>query len=138
MDETRERGYEDPGARTPEIERGATGVRILLTLLFAVIWRLVDTLVVATVALGLLWTLIVRRAPPLRVRAISNRLVTYGYQIGRYVTQNQARVPFPFSDFPEPLEPSEELGADSATELWRSADRPGPRGQAFASEPPTS
>ena len=98
-------GYEaneDQDAQGDEaIQRFDTGLRILLTLLFAIIWGLVETVLGTIVLFGLGWTLVTRRAPPARLRDIANRLVTYTYRIWRYVTQNEPQVPFPFSDFPD-------------------------------------
>ena len=53
----------------------------------------------------LLFTLITRRPPGMRVRELANRITTYYYRLLRYLTYNESRAPFPFSDFPEPLEP---------------------------------
>jgi len=99
------------------ISRFDTGLRVLLTLLFAVIWGLTETVLGAIVVFGLIWSLVTRQAPPPRLRDVANRLVTYAYHIWRYLTQNDPEVPFPFSDFPEAIEPSSDLGADEALEL---------------------
>lgn len=101
----------------PRIERRDTGVRILLTVLFALIWGLVESGLALIVVFALVWALITRQAPPPRLREFSNRLVSYAYRVWRYLTQNEARVPFPFSEFPQPLEPPAELGGDAAEEL---------------------
>jgi len=99
------------------IRRGDTGVRILLTVLMAIIWSILRPVVGVAVFLSLLWTLITEQAPPYRVRELLNRLVTYRYRVGRYVTYNTAKVPFPFSDFPDAIEPPEDLGRDAAAEV---------------------
>ena len=111
----------------PRIERRDTGLRIVLSLLFAVIWGLLETLLAATIVLSLIWTLVLEHAPPLRLRRLTNRLVTYSYQIWRYLTQNTSRVPFPFSDLPRALEPPDELGSDEASEVRRAAGWDEPR-----------
>ncbi len=41
-----------------------------------------------------------RRPPNNRVRSFANRTLSYLYRITRYLTYNQSKVPFPFSDFP--------------------------------------
>ncbi len=87
------------------IDRRDTGLRILLTLLFGVVERVIQALLGIVVILGLLIALFTRRPPPPRLRAFANRVVTYSYRIGRYLTYNESRVPFPFSEFPEPIEP---------------------------------
>ena len=89
-----------------EIERGETGIRILLFLLFAVIFRLGTLVLAAVVVFELLYALITQRPPTDRVRSFANRILTYLYRITRYLTYNQSEVPFPFSDFPPEVEPS--------------------------------
>jgi hypothetical protein len=100
-----------------EIDRSDTGVRVLLTLLFAVIWGVMESLLAVIVIFSLIWSLITREAPPLRLRELSNRMVSYAYRIWRYITLNEARVPFPFTDFPDALEDPSELGSDRPSEL---------------------
>ncbi len=89
-----------------EIDRKDTGIRILLAILFILISYVIDMIVGLIVVFGLVWALITKQAPALRVRSLANRIITYSYRIGRYLTYNEARVPFPFSDFPEALEES--------------------------------
>ena len=88
-----------------EIPRMETGHRIALTLLFAIVAGAIRTVLSLIVAFELLFTLITRRPPGMRVRALANRITTYHYRLLRYLTYNESRVPFPFSDFPEALEP---------------------------------
>ncbi len=88
-----------------EIERGTTGVRCLLTLLFLIIARVVGTVILIIVLFELAYTLITMSPPPERLRAFANRAVAYVYRIMRYVTYSEARAPFPFVDFPDELEP---------------------------------
>lgn len=107
-----------------EIARRDTGVRILLTLLFAVIWGVLETVLAAVVVFGLIWALLTEQAPPPRVREFANRLVSYGYRMWRYITHNEARVPFPFSEFPEAVEPPGDLGRDEAEQVRELLDRP--------------
>lgn len=90
----------------PEIDRRDTGIRIALTLLFAIIHGVVvDTVLGVIIVFNLLWCLITRQPPSARLRELANRIVTFDYRIQRYLTYNEATLPFPFSDFPEPLEP---------------------------------
>jgi hypothetical protein len=88
-----------------EIPRKETVHRIALTLLFAIIAGAMRTVLALIVVFELLFTLITRRPPGTRVRELANRISTYYYRLLRYLTYNESRVPFPFSDFPEPLEP---------------------------------
>ena len=103
--------------RDHDISRFDTGLRILLTLLFALIWGLVEAVLGFIVLFGLGWTLLTRQPPPAGLRDVANRLVTYTYRIWRYVTQNEPEIPFPFSEFPAALEPTSDLGADNAAEF---------------------
>jgi hypothetical protein len=89
-----------------EIDRKDTGIRILLTLLFALIAGVVESMVALIIVFALFWALITKQPPGLRVRALANRIITYYYRIGRYLTYNESLVPFPFSEFPEALEES--------------------------------
>ncbi len=90
-----------------EIERKDTGIRILLTLLFALIAGLVEAILTLAVVFELLWALITKQPPGLRVRELANRALGYYYRIWRYMTYNESQLPFPFSDFPDALEPSQ-------------------------------
>ena len=89
-----------------EIERGETGIRILYTLLFFVIGRVVETVLIATILFELLWALVTRESPPARVREFANRAISYFYRIGRFLTYNDPAPPFPLDDFPRELEPA--------------------------------
>lgn len=87
-----------------EIERRDTATRAGLTILFWIVRGLVDSAIGLIVIFSVFFAGVTRRAPSARVRSLANRIVTYEYRIGRYLTFNDSRVPFPFSDFPEPLE----------------------------------
>jgi hypothetical protein len=89
-----------------EIDRKDTGIRILLTILFALIVGVVESVLGLIILFALLWALITKRAPGVGVRALANQIITYYYRIGRYLTYNDSLVPFPFSDFPDALEES--------------------------------
>ena len=91
---------------TAEIDRSETGIRILLTILFAFVRGVVDSLLGVIVLFELLWTLITRQPPSPRLRELANRVVAFEYRIGRYLTYNEGSVPFPFSEFPREIEPS--------------------------------
>jgi hypothetical protein len=89
-----------------EIDRGETGIRILLTILFAFVRGIVDSVLGLIVIVELLWTLITKQPPSPRLRELANRIVAFEYRIGRYLTYNEGTVPFPFSEFPQDVEPS--------------------------------
>jgi len=99
------------------IDRGDTGRRVLLTVLFAVIWSVAETVLAVIVVFSLIWALVTQGPPPPRLREFANRLLAYSYRIWRYVSYGDARVPFPFSEFPEALEPLADLGHDEGVEV---------------------
>ena len=109
--------FEDDPMPSPRIERKDTGTRVALSILFGVIWSLVESGLFVIVVFGLIWSLVTQQAPPLRLRQFSNRLVSYSYEIWRYLTQNDPTAPFPFSDLPEAREEPADLGQDRAEHL---------------------
>jgi hypothetical protein len=118
-----------------EIERRETGLRMLLTLLYVLIAAVLDSVLGVIVVFQLLWSLITRTPPGRPVRDLANRIIAYYYRIGRYLTYNDSRPPFPFSEFPEPVEPgrwradepeSDALGLPEWDEPERARDREQP------------
>jgi hypothetical protein len=105
-----------------EIPRKDTLYRIGLTILFAIVAAAIRTVLGLVVVFELLFALITRRPPGLRVRALANRITTYYYRLLRYLTYNESRAPFPFSDFPEPLEPDEFRAEDRDSEVLSEDD----------------
>ena len=97
------------------ITRGATGKRILFTILFILIVRVIESVLAIVIIFELAFSLIMQRAPSDRVVRLADRLVRYGYQIGQYLTYNKVQPPFPFDDFPNGDE-RREAGADSPAE----------------------
>jgi hypothetical protein len=87
------------------IERRDTGLRILLTLLFLLIATVIESVLALIVIFELLWALVTKEVASPRVRDLANRMIAYYYRVGRYLTYNESQVPFPFSDFPGPVEP---------------------------------
>lgn len=102
-------------AASGEIDRSATAVRIVLTLLFAIIARVIELLLTVLVLFELGFTLVTQQPPSRKIRDFANQVCTYFYRLTRYLTYNEAEPPFPFTDFPEPLEaPTDDY--DEATE----------------------
>ncbi len=83
-----------------QIERGETGIRILLSLLFWIVIQVVETVLAAVILFELAFALIAQREPSDRVRQFANRVLRYALQIGRYLTYNREKAPFPFDEFP--------------------------------------
>ena len=97
------------------IPRGETGLRIGLSVLFVVVASVIETLLAVIVLFELISTLATERPPSPRVRDFANRIISYYYRLGRYLTYNESRIPFPFSDFPDPVEPDAFSTGDSAS-----------------------
>jgi len=104
MTETADPTTQTPASRGHRIKRGATGIRILLTLLFAIISRVVGLLLTVIVIFELGVALVTRRPPSRKIRDFANQVCTYLYRLTRYLTYNEDEPPFPFTDFPEALE----------------------------------
>ena len=81
------------------IGRGATCKRILITILFVFVERVVTSLLAVVIVFELLFTLITGRTPGERVVGFAHRVVRYRYEIGQYLTYNKDQPPFPFDDF---------------------------------------
>jgi hypothetical protein len=99
-----------------EIARGETGIRILFTLLFWLIARVLGTVLGVLVFFELIYTLVTQRLPGSRVRRFANRTLAYLYRITRYVTYNERDAPFPFRDFPPEVEPEQPFADWADTE----------------------
>ncbi len=114
------------------IPRRDTALRIALTVLFVIVASVVETLLGLIVFFELVASLVTQRPPSERVRELANRIVSYYYRIGRYLTYNESRVPFPFDEFPAPVEgdafrpgasESKALGLEGAGEGVRADER---------------
>jgi Flp pilus assembly protein TadB len=93
------------GESSDEVARPDVVIRIVYSLLFAIVVSILEWLVFAIVAFQLLFSLVTQRLPSRRLQTFANQLVAYFRQILRYLTHNDSVIPFPFSDLPEPLEP---------------------------------
>ncbi len=116
---------EDDIQGVAEIPRADTGIRILLTILFFLVAAALRAVVIVIAIFELLWALITQRAPSVRMREFANRVIAYYYRLHRYLTYNEATVPFPFSPFPPALEPTGSPHEESDTDvrdLLRSED----------------
>ncbi len=82
------------------VDRLDTGLRVLLTLLFFVIVRVVEAVLAVVIVFGLLYTLITQQEPAPAVKRFSERVLAYAVQIVRYLSYNGEDAPFPFRDFP--------------------------------------
>ena len=82
-------------------------IRLLYTLLYFVVFEIIKLIVQVIVVFQYVFLFITLdyNRP---VRVFSNKLVTYTYDVVGYLTLNKNQRPFPFNDFPEPLEESVE------------------------------
>lgn len=91
----------------PVVSRKQIGIRLLYTILFLFILGIVIIIVKLVIFFQFIYFFITRK-PNESVRQFSNKISTYGYRIFRYITLNESQRPFPFTDLPPELEPSEE------------------------------
>ena len=91
----------------PVVSVKQIGIRLLYTILFLVILGIVLVIAKVVVVFQFIYFFSTRK-PNEPVRQFSNKITIYGYRIFRYITLNESQRPFPFTDFPPELEPSEE------------------------------
>jgi hypothetical protein len=109
-------------SNSAEIERKDTAIRLVYTLFFVVIVRVVEMVVGVVVVFSLVFTLITKRPPSESVKRFANRTISYLYHLLRYATYNETLPPFPFAEFPQEVEP---VGpASSAHPTQESASTP--------------
>ena len=89
------------------ISRGATGRRILVTILVILVVRVIEAVLAMIILFELGFSLVTRCTPGPRVVRFADRVVRYGCEIGQYVTFNRAEAPFPFDDLPSGDEPEQ-------------------------------
>ncbi|MFP8880314.1 MAG: DUF4389 domain-containing protein [Myxococcota bacterium] len=94
----------DPDDERIELDRGATGVRILYTLVFYVLANVAQGILTVLILFQLGFALITQREPGPEIRRFANQTLSYLVRIGRYLTYNDANPPFPFSEFPAELD----------------------------------
>ncbi len=104
-EEVSEHAWDDE-AQDPEVGRIDVLIRLAYSLLFMVVISLLESLLVVVVVFQLLYSLATEALPSPRLQALANGIVAYFYQVLRYLTHNDSIIPFPFSDFPNPLEAS--------------------------------
>ncbi len=93
----------DTPIKDDKIDRTETGIRMLLTLLFFIIARLVGAVLGVVILFELFFTLITQRQPSAQVKRFANRALSYVVVIVRYMTYHEDEKPFPFSEFPPEL-----------------------------------
>jgi len=101
-----------PEASQVAISRKLVAIRLLYTLLYVAIFEVVKTIVLLITLFEYIFLLItLQHHEP--ARTFANKVATYGYRVMRYLTLNDNRRPFPFSDFPVEIEaPDKEVRFD--------------------------
>jgi hypothetical protein len=91
------------------VSRKQIAIRLLYTLLYIAIFEVVKTIVLLTTLFEYFFLLITLQHNE-AARSFANKVTTYGYRLMRYMTLNENRRPFPFSEFPAEIElPDEEV-----------------------------
>ena len=94
-----------PGNELTLIDRSTTCKRILFTIFFFFVIRLLEVVLAFIVLFELVYSLITQRPPNPRVPRFAHRILRYGFDVGQYVTFNKNELPFPFDDLPNGIEP---------------------------------
>jgi hypothetical protein len=108
-DPTEDWNGDDPALQTADddtLERPDIALRAVYSVLFALVISVLETLLAVIVVFQLGYSLATSRMPSERLQAFANGITAYFYQILRYLTHNDSLLPFPFSDFPTPLQPT--------------------------------
>lgn len=79
-------------------------LRLPFMLLYFLLWRLAEFVLLLLVLLQLVLRLFLGR-PQEQLLKFSAQLTSFGYQTFRYLTFNSATKPFPFSDWPTTAQP---------------------------------
>ena len=83
------------------VDRANTLIRLLYTLLFLLISRVVEAAVGVIVLFQLGFAFVTNSRPNPAVNGFARRVIEYGYQIAHYITYNREQPPFPFDEFPD-------------------------------------
>ncbi len=89
-----------------ELPRKHIAIRFLYTLFFLIIFEILKTILQVTVLFQYI-SLFITRNHNEPIRGFSNKVWIYAYRVMRYATLNENTRPFPFTDLPEEMEPSE-------------------------------
>ena len=91
----------------PVVSRKQIVIRLLYTILFLAILGIMLVITKVVVVFQFIYFFSTRK-PNESVRKFSNKISTYIYRIFRYITLTESQLPFPFTDFPSELEPTED------------------------------
>lgn len=86
-------------------------VRLLYTVFFFIVFEFLKTLQIFLSCVQFIWALATRKhLEPLR--NFTDRLAVLSYRILRYISLNENRRPFPFTEFPEAMDRAESVRFD--------------------------
>jgi hypothetical protein len=89
------------------MDRKRIAIRLLYTIFYLVVLEILKLILQVVVVFQYVYLLITRR-PSEPVRHFGNKVSSYAYRVMRYVCVAENALPFPLSDFPEEVEPTEE------------------------------
>lgn len=81
-------------------------IRLLFTILFLIVFEILKVVIQITVVIQYIY-LFVTTSHSEALRKFSNKVSFYAYKVMRYLTLNENMRPYPFTSFPENVEPSE-------------------------------
>lgn len=89
--------------------RGQIALRLLYTLFFVAVFCILKLIIYLTTLFQYVYLFItLQHSEP--TRTFANKVTTFAYRVWRYITLNENRRPFPFTEFPEAMEsPDEEV-----------------------------
>ena len=87
--------------------RKKIAVRLLYTLFFLIIFEILKIIIQVSVLFQYVY-LLISKTYNNPVRNFTNKVSVYAYRVLRYVALNENEKPYPFHDFPQEMELSEE------------------------------
>jgi hypothetical protein len=92
--------------KPPVLSRKRIAIRFLFTLFFAAVLVGLKIMIQLTVLFQYVYLFISREySDPMR--RFSDGVSVYAYRVMRYISLNENTRPFPFADFPKPIDPPE-------------------------------
>lgn len=85
------------------LTHGDAWLRVFFIIVFAFVYWVVNWVLAAVVLVQVCWSLITANTSE-RLRDFGSSLGQYLRQIVRFITYNSEDMPFPFADWPEPVE----------------------------------
>ncbi len=89
------------------IVRKNIGIRFIFFLFFIIVWSILDIVLFILVLFQFIFLFIFTKHSE-SIKTLSHKLTVYFYRVLRYVTFNENLKPYPFSKFPEIIEPADD------------------------------